>query len=126
MKKRIAIAALALIVAVTGVATAGPARRHTMEGFVLGAGIALLGTAIIHGMAEPEPVVVHHHPPRHEPPGRGHWETRRVWMEPVTETRWNPGHYDRHGRWVQGRYEQVIVSDGYWSTQQIWVSTCRR
>ena len=52
---------------------------------------------------------------------RGHWETQKIWVEPVYETKWNPGHYNRRGRWVNGRYEKYIVTRGCWQKNKIWI-----
>lgn len=129
MKRQIAITTAALIflsAIFTGAASAGAARRHTMEGFVLGAGVTLLGTAIIHNMSRPRTVVVHQRHGRRHNQGRrsqGYWETRKVWVPAVTETRWNPGHYNRNGRWVQGRHQAFVISEGHWEKQKIWVSS---
>ncbi len=132
MKKQIAIATATILVLglSTSFAQAGAARRHTIEGFLLGTGVTLLGAAIVNNMNRPEPVVVRHvHAPPPTPSYRyakrhhrkGHWETRKVWMAPVYETRWNPGHYNKRGRWVNGRYEEFQVSKGYWKKERVWV-----
>ncbi|WP_153307449.1 hypothetical protein [Desulfospira joergensenii] len=125
--------ALVIISLVWGSAAhAGAARRHTIEGFMLGTGAAILGTIIYKGMnREPERAAWNsrrHH--RHAPyrscrkgPGhnRGHWETGRIWIEPVYQVRWNPGHYTPRGRWVSGRNEKFIVQEGYWQEKRVWV-----
>jgi hypothetical protein len=133
MKKQIAIIISAFLIVglSTGFAQAGAARRHTIEGFLLGTGVTLLGTAIVNSMNRPQPVVVHT-PPRHEyryaktKHRKGHWETRKIWVAPEYETRWNPGHYNKRGRWVQGRYEEFQISDGYWQKERVWVRHNRR
>jgi hypothetical protein len=51
---------------------------------------------------------------RHGRRGRGD----RVWVEPIHGLRWNPGHYNRRGFWVQGRHEKVIVRDGFWDKRR--------
>ena len=51
----------------------------------------------------------------------GHWEIERIWVKPVYEKRWNPGHYNRRGKWVSGRYEKFMVARGYWKEQKVWV-----
>ncbi len=132
MKKQIAIitTALVLIGFTSSTAWAGPARRHTLEGFALGAGAVLLGTAIIHNMSKPEPVVVHHAPPhRHRGPvhkASGYWKTEKIWLPGETETRWNPGHYNEDGRWIEGRYQEFEISGGHWETRKVWVSNRSR
>jgi len=121
-----------------------PARadRKTMEGFMLGTGVAILGAAIIHGMNDNDrPQYYRHHLPppevyhneyrggyddghqwrhdRHRPDGR--WEIVRVWVEPAYERRWNPAHYEHNGEWVEGRYENFQVTGGYYQDQRVWV-----
>jgi hypothetical protein len=118
--------------------SAGPARadRKTTEGFLLGIGAAVLGTAIYKGLnhspgySEPQR---HHGPPAFDrvPQCREdrryarqpvvRWEIQRIWVEPVYETRWNPGHYNRKGHWVGGRYESFKVRDGYWEERRVRV-----
>lgn len=112
------------------------ADRKTTEGFLLGIGAAVLGTAIYQGLnhssgyREPQR---HHVPPaygrraqcrndqRHVRPPVVRWEIQRIWVEPVFETRWNPGHYNRKGRWVGGRHETFKVRDGYWEKRRVRV-----
>ncbi len=125
------------------------ADRKTMEGFMLGTGVAILGAAIINGMNDndrprysrhhsPPPEVYieyrggyndrrgdRHHEDRHwghhyDRPN-GHWEIVRVWVEPVCERRWNPAHYNHRGEWVEGRYENFEISGGYYQDQKVWV-----
>jgi hypothetical protein len=116
--------------------SAAPARadRKTTEGFLLGVGAAVLGTAIYQGLhhssgyREPQ----RHHAP---PPAYGYksqcrndrryvrqpvirWEIQRIWVEPVFETRWHPGHHNRKGHWVGGRHEKIKVRDGYWTERR--------
>ena len=116
--------------------SAAPARadRKTTEGFLLGIGAAVLGTAIYQsldrdpGYRAPQR---HHGPPSFE---RGsqcredRWHVKRhgrplkierIWVAPVYETRWNPGHYNRKGHWVGGRYETFKVRDGYWEERRV-------
>jgi hypothetical protein len=141
MKKIIStIAAVSLMV----VFSSAPAHadRKTMEGFLLGTGVAILGTAIIHGINKDNKPVYqtsysdhrtdrynrHHRKDRHRPykkyrhnHRRGHWEIEHVWVEPVYEKKWNPGHYNRHGKWVSGRYERFEICKGYWKKERVWV-----
>ena len=122
-----------------------PARadRKTMEGFMLGTGVAILGATIINGMNDndrprysrhhsPPPPEIYHieyrgdyddrYPRRHHHPGPdGRWEMVRVWVEPVYETRWNPAHYNHRGEWVEGRYENFQITGGYYQDQRVWV-----
>lgn len=151
MKRIIAIATVSVMVAGAALfspnAYAGSARRHTIEGFMLGTGVAILGAAIIHEMNQDDRIIEkrvrareYKHPKavQYRQPGiqhsrkskhykkyahniRGHWEVRRIWNEPVYETRWNPGHYNKKGRWISGRYEKFMVKQGYWSENRVWV-----
>lgn len=143
MKKTIAtITAVFLVIVLSSV----PARadRKTMEGFLIGTGVAILGTAIFneihkdkHNSVQYQTTYNNHKPyyyskydhrDRHRPykkykkhRPRGHWEVERVWIEPVYEKKWNPGHYNRRGKWVSGRYERFLVCEGYWKQEKVWV-----
>ena len=118
------------------------ADRKTMEGFLLGTGVAILGTAIIHGINKNDKPAYqssyshnkfnnhasyrdrdqHRSPKKHYNRGpRGYWSVERVWIEPVYEKKWNPGHYNQHGEWVDSRYDTFIVSNGYWHEEKRWV-----
>lgn len=125
--------------------SAPPARadRKTMEGFLLGTGAVLLGTAIInnlnhqekhahyrHTHPAPPPPPVHCVPPRPAHgdqhgrkwhPRGGHWEISRIWVEPVYVTRWNPGHYNPRGEWVNGRHERFLAREGFFREEKVWV-----
>ena len=150
MKKQIAIttAAAFLVLSMTGFAQAGSRHghhhnkhhkshhshhhhhhhhNHALEGVVIGAGALMLGAAIaqsINTPSVPAAPSIHMVPPPPAPCVRnqGHWETRRVWVPPVYETRWNPAHYDAAGYWVQGRYENFMTSNGYWEQSRVWVN----
>jgi len=126
------------------------ADRRTMEGVLIGAGVAILGTAIIQGIHQNShsqympytqnyPVYEtntytgynygyqnRHHNRRHvnnswKKRPRGHWEIEKIWIEPVYETKWNPGHYNRRGKWKNGRYEKYIVTKECWQEDKVWV-----
>ncbi|NOX35882.1 MAG: hypothetical protein GXP56_19500 [Deltaproteobacteria bacterium] len=135
MKKIIAITTtVILFVCLSTVsASAGAARRHTIEGFMLGTGVAILGAAIINGINKNSnrenyryaEIQRDHYNRRHarhryHRPS-GYWEIERIWVEPVYETKWNPAHYDRRGDWVSGRNEKFLVKDGYWQEEKVWV-----
>jgi hypothetical protein len=53
---------------------------------------------------------------------RGHWEVKKRWVEPEYEKRWNPGHYNKKGVWKRGRYQKIVVREGYWKEKRIWVA----
>lgn len=129
MKKTISIAAASFLILglSTSFAQAGAARRHTIEGFLLGTGVTLLGTAIVQSMNRPAPVRIDTSPPHHEyrhtakKYRKGHLEVRKIWVDPVYETRWNPGHYNKRGHWVSGRHQEFLVAEGYWEKVRVWV-----
>ncbi len=156
MKKTIAITiSVIFIVCLSGsAATAGAARRHTIEGIMLGTGIAILGAAIyneIHDDRTPRHVYhrdqnrgykdkphrrdthnryAHnkydrnrgHHPKfKHSNRPRGHWEIKKIWIGPVFDKKWNPGHYNRRGKWVSGSYHRFLIKEGYYQKKKIWV-----
>jgi len=145
MKKLITITtAITLLIYFSTVsAHAGAARRHTIEGFMLGTGVAILTAALYNGSRQQQPNTDYtqdnarnveacypghryghwkknHKKHRHHRP-RGHWEVDRIWVDPVYEKKWNPGHYNRRGGWVSGRHEEFLVSDGYWQEEKVWV-----
>ncbi len=139
--KQITVFTLTLMILVcfsTAPANAGAARRHTIEGFILGTGVALVGTAIIHGMNKEQqhsynyPRHQRHKSDRHHrryaryasAPDRhwgGHWEIQKIWIADKYKKRWNPGHYNHGGKWIEGRYKRFPVKKGHWQTQRVWV-----
>lgn len=145
MKKTIAIltCTVMMIAMSASHAAAGAARRHTLEGFALGTGFALLGAAIYHEMHKD--AVIQYQPRKKTPPrqayrqdrhrkryadrgrraneyrGRGHWVVQEQWIPPVYEKRWNPGHYNRRGQWISGHYKKFLVQEGYYKKVKIWV-----
>lgn len=144
MKKIIAITTSVLLIICFSTVSAH-ADRKTIEGFMLGTGVAILGTAIINGLHKGSTSQYsnnHHHreydryyhksekryaqKKRHHRKykshrARGHWEVEKIWVEPVYEKRWNPGHYNRRGDWVRGRNEFFMIKDGYWYEKKMWV-----
>jgi len=136
--KKISALTLTLIVIVcfsTAPATAGPARRHTLEGFFIGTGVALIGTAIIHGMNNEKQCAPnyprytrtennrHQRRLKYDNGPRGHWEIQKVWVENKHTKRWNPGHYTPRGHWKNGRHERILVQKGHWQAQRVWIKT---
>jgi hypothetical protein len=89
-------------------------QRYRWEGFALGLGTAIVGSALIHSTtryaAAPPP-----------PPTAGHWEIRQVWIPPVTKRIWQNGYRDQNGRWVPGQWVQAEQSPGRWESRQVWV-----
>ena len=111
-------------------AFAGSKHKHRWEGVAIGIGAAVLGNILYHhhkGLPHVEvvmPGVRFRHIPR--PPVRcesqsGHWEIERVWVPATYRKVWNPGHYDRHGYWVRGRWIRIVDQEGYWVEKEIWV-----
>ena len=67
-----------------------------------------------------------HHPRYYEPRpcirepriiSRGHWE--EICQPPVYKRVSNPGHYNRHGKWIPNRYQRIRIRDGY--CKRVWV-----
>lgn len=104
---------------------AGDKQHYRWEGVAIGLGAAILGSALINSSQsryQPERVTVIEHttnyrsyPPRQN---RRYCETRRVWVPPVREKIWNPGHYE-YGRWFSGRYIMIERSPGYWAEERV-------
>lgn len=61
--------------------------------------------------------------PRHK---NGYWETRKVWVPPVYERVWNPGHYNSRHKWVPGQWISIEKEPGRWVTEKVWVSCNKR
>ncbi len=152
MKKGLIIilAVLFCVGVATPSAFAGSPQRHRWEGVAIGVGAAIVGSAILGNVLNPHTRVVHHTRPRHHyrparihhrpavytrparpvtyrpaPPPRscGHWEVQKVWVEPVYQRVWNPGHYDAHQNWVPGHYIKIEKQPGYWKEERVWVTT---
>jgi len=139
-------------------ASAGPRNKHLLETVIIGTGVAILGTALIHevqhnnrknnyahnnynsrkhpkhsrhpGWQKPQPTHpwgYRHQDQRHPEKQRAwnrhksrrRWAIEKVWVAPIYENRWVPGHHRKHGRWIKGRYRQVIARKGYWEKR--WV-----
>lgn len=103
-------------------ALAGSKERYRWQGAAIGLGAAALGHVIYQNARErhaPERVVVVERPVYAAPcppprcPGASFHEPRRVWVEPVRERVWNPGHY-HNGRWTEGQWILIETSPGYW------------
>ncbi|WP_319410022.1 hypothetical protein [uncultured Desulfosarcina sp.] len=126
---------ISLVIALFGIALvsssalAGSKQSHRWEGVAIGIGAAILGHAIYQShMAVHRPEVVYVEPERiygdnHGPEHRcGHWEWQKTWVPPIYERVWNPGHYNRNGRWVSGHWMEVETSDGHWIQDRVWVA----
>ena len=131
---KLLISLVATLIAVTLIATpalAGSKQQHRWEGVAIGVGAAILGHAIYHAhkgashpqvvyqAPEPAPRYHHRYPFKHR---RGHWEWKKTWVAPTYEKIWNPGHYNRRGRWIPGHWIDVQTSDGYWKKERVWVA----
>ena len=113
-------------------ASAGNVQRNRWEGVAIGIGAALLGTAFIHhyrdsastraAVHDPYPPAPYYHRDRYRCKPSGHWEERKVWVQPVYKRVWNPSHYDRRGRWVPGHWIKIEKKPGYWTKERVWVS----
>lgn len=108
-------------------AQAGSPQRHRWEGVAIGVGAALIGSAIIKSMHHYPPAVQHrphkvHHYHYNAPPApSGYWDTQKEWVPPECKKVWNPGHYNRRGRWITGRWMRVQTQPGYWKESRVWV-----
>lgn len=133
MKKRSRVTLIFLlmlsIMLLANSAVAGSKQRHRWEGVAIGIGAALLGSALYHHNKsytryEPAPVHVSKrpHPPRRWRRPRGHWKIVKEWVPPTYKQVWNPGHYDRHGEWVDGDWIEIIDQPGYWVKKRVFVS----
>ena len=137
-------------------AAAGSRERGRFEGFALGLGAAFLGHSLMHhyrthqhykAPIDRHPPRRHHHHPKHyhhrhhgyhKPPvhrhgprrhfqhRRGHWEFQRVWVPPTYKKVWQPGYYNRRGRWIPGCWVKEPVSRGYWEKRKVWVAGSKR
>lgn len=101
---------------------AGEAQRHRWEGVALGIGAAIIGSALYnqyYSQYSPAPVYQKLRPRR----PNGHWEYQKVWASPTYKKVWNPGHYNKIGKWVPGKWIQVETEPGHWVKEKIWVSS---
>jgi len=98
----------------------GDGHGYYWEAAAIGLGVGMLGSAIVNSCQPERVTVIEHHTyyePAPPPPPR-YYETRHVWVPPVTETVWNPGHYE-YNRWVPGRYITIEREPGYWAEEQV-------
>ncbi len=111
------------IVLIASPALAGSKQRHRWEGVAIGVGAAILGHALYqaHHHHQPSPVV-YAEPERPCRRGHGHWEWQKTWVPPTFERVWNPGHYNRRGRWIAGHWMNMKTSEGHWSRERVWVA----
>ncbi|SLM28097.1 exported hypothetical protein [Desulfamplus magnetovallimortis] len=105
-----------------------------LKGVIIGTGAAIIGAAIVseisHSRDYNHDRNNHHKWDRdrkhrdhnHHKPCDGYWKIEKIWIPPVYDKRWNPGHYNKRGRWVKGQYDMVIVRGGHWEERKIWIS----
>ena len=107
-------------------AWAGSPQSHRWEGVAIGVGAAILGSTLWKAYHQPQyhhtpqPAKTYHHGAP-APVSNGHWELRKAWVPPVYEKVWNPGHYNRRGRWVPGHWMRMETQPGYWEERRVWV-----
>jgi hypothetical protein len=103
---------------------AGSPQQHRLEGIAIGIGALILGKALVdahqNGHFEARVAAYQTDYPEHHRP-RGHWESRRVWVPAKYKKAWNPGHHNRHGRWVPGQWRRTEIQPGHWINQRVRV-----
>ena len=125
------------LAALTPAAHAGSVQRQRWEGFAIGLGAAIIGSAILNqqrtGDYDRQPQVIYRphrqqHSPNYHAPGpkrrdhgRGHWEVTKEWVPPTYKKVWNPGHYNRRGEWKSGHWIEIEDTPGYWAKTRIWM-----
>jgi len=134
-KKSLIIICIAVIVSISIAASsarAGNVQRNRWEGVAIGVGATILGKVILDQYRDRRnPAVIVRHAPPYKPKHhkyrrprkvRGHWEIRKEWVAPAYKRVWNPGHYNRKGRWVPGRWIEIETEPGYWAERRVWVA----
>ena len=115
MKKKNLFIILALIFCLSSVnsAWAGNVQRNRWEGVAIGIGAAILGYTLYQYSVPAQPKVNQHYQTptnydnRYRQKPSGHWETRKVWVQPTYESVWSPGHYNHsYGRGVRGHMDK--------------------
>lgn len=102
-------------------AWAGSPQSHRWEGVAIGVGAAIIGTALLQAYQNGGSAAYVYQRPMPPPVPAGHWEIQQAWVPPVYEKTWNPGHYDRRGRWIPGQWIQIQTQSGYWTENRVWV-----
>jgi hypothetical protein len=138
-KNKLAVIFLIPLLLVTFSATsayAGSRERHRWEGAAIGIGSLVLGGILIDQIGRQctplgqigrqcaprlDHTYVYLDPPRPLRKKRGHWKMRRRWVEPSYERVWNPGHYNRHEKWVSGQWIMIVDREGYWIEERVRV-----
>jgi len=105
-------------------AWAGSPGQHRLEGFAIGIGALILTKAIIDqhqytAEVSARPVEAYTH---HRPRPSGYWDIQKEWVAAEYKRVWNPGHYGRHGAWINGHWKRIEVSPGHWAKKRVWVA----
>lgn len=120
---------------------AGSKQRRRWEGVAIGIGAAILGHALInnHNRHRDNAAAIRDRgkscyiPPRPRScrrevcrpcrgrSCRGHWEVKKVWVPPTYKEVWNPGHYNRRGKWVPGQWIKIVAEEGRWAEDKVWI-----
>jgi len=125
-------AALAWVFMMGPSAWAGGVQADRWQGIAIAMGSPGLGSVSIKHYRYPEPApsrvyrdcpLPTHHGNRYRKGHAGYWELRKVWVPPSYSRVWNPGHYNRYGKWVPGQWIKSVKNRGYWAMERIWV--CR-
>ena len=132
-KNKLALIFLIPLLLVTFSATsayAGSRERHRWEGAAIGIGSLVLGGILVDQIGRQctphrEHAYAYLDPPQPLRKKRRHWKMRRRWVEPSYERVWNPGHYNRHGKWVSGQWIMIIDKEGYWIEERVRVKKRR-
>jgi hypothetical protein len=93
--------------------------QYYWQAAAIGLGAGILGSVIANS-CQPQRVTVVEHRTYYEPPPPPprECELRRVWVPPITETVWNPGHYE-YNRWIPGQYISLEREPGYWREERV-------
>ena len=51
--------------------------------------------------------------------GKNAFPFMTVWVPPLFDTQWVPGHVNRRGFWVKGHYKKNLVRKGYWDKRRV-------
>ena len=128
-------------------ASAGPRNNHLLEAVIIGTGVAILSSALIHdvhynnrknyytsynyhsrkyrGWQKLRPIYHQRYQDFNRYKGRGHWVIKKVWIAPIYKNRLRPGHHIKQGRRIKGRYERIIDRKGYWEKRRVWMHSDR-
>jgi hypothetical protein len=108
---------------------AGSTQKHRWEGVAIGAGVAMLGSALFHQYrnSHRDTTRTYRSAPRRTVVVRapGYRVTRRTWVEGERERIWHEGYSDRRGRWHPGYWEERHYP-GHWIENRVRVGgPCR-